>query len=117
MSSPDRPTPKVGRPSPKTDRHPSPPISRPELMSGVKVAQSRDFCPLRIVSGLRNTPSGILAWRIPQQRSLVGYSPWGHTELDTTERLSPTEEYSHVGVSGTKGQCQGFVYDCVCAFA
>ena len=22
------------------------------------------------------------------QRSLVGYSPWGHTELDTTERLS-----------------------------
>ena len=22
------------------------------------------------------------------QRSLVGYSPWGHKELDTTERLS-----------------------------
>ena len=22
------------------------------------------------------------------QRSLVGYSPWGHQELDTTERLS-----------------------------
>ena len=22
------------------------------------------------------------------QRSLVGYSPWGHTELETTERLS-----------------------------
>ena len=22
------------------------------------------------------------------QRSLAGYSPWGHTELDTTERLS-----------------------------
>ena len=23
------------------------------------------------------------------QRSLVGYSPWGHKESDTTERLSP----------------------------
>ena len=23
-----------------------------------------------------------------EQRSLVGYSPWGHKELDTTERLS-----------------------------
>ena len=22
------------------------------------------------------------------QRSLVGYSPWGHKELDTTERLT-----------------------------
>ena len=24
------------------------------------------------------------------QRSLVGYSPWGHKESDTTKRLSPT---------------------------
>jgi len=23
-----------------------------------------------------------------EQRSLVGYSPWGHKELDTTERLN-----------------------------
>ena len=30
--------------------------------------------------------SSILAWRIPQ-RSLVGYSPWGCKESDTTERL------------------------------
>ena len=29
----------------------------------------------------------ILAWRIPWRRSLVGYSPWGHKELDTTEQL------------------------------
>ena len=27
----------------------------------------------------------ILAWKIPWQRSLVGYSPWGCKELDTTE--------------------------------
>ena len=24
------------------------------------------------------------------QMSLVGYSPWGHKELDSTERLTPT---------------------------
>ena len=29
------------------------------------------------------THSSILAWRIP--RSLVGYSAYGHKELDTTE--------------------------------
>ena len=27
----------------------------------------------------------ILAWRIHGQRSLVGYSPWGHKELDRTK--------------------------------
>ena len=31
------------------------------------------------------THSSILTWRIPWQRSLVGYSPWDGTELDTTE--------------------------------
>ena len=30
----------------------------------------------------------ILAWKIPWKRSLVDYSPWGHKELDRTERLS-----------------------------
>ena len=35
------------------------------------------------------THSSILAWRIPQ-RSLVGYSPWGRKELDTTEHTSRT---------------------------
>ena len=32
--------------------------------------------------------SSILAWRSHGQRSLVGYSPWGHKESDTTERLN-----------------------------
>ena len=32
------------------------------------------------------TLSSILAWRIPwTKRSLVGYSPWGYKESDTTE--------------------------------
>ena len=34
------------------------------------------------------THSSILAWRIPQTRSLAGYSSWGHKESDTIERLS-----------------------------
>ena len=33
------------------------------------------------------THSSILAWEIPGQRSLVGYSPRGSKESDTTELL------------------------------
>ena len=32
------------------------------------------------------THSSILAWKTHGQRSLIGYSPWGHKELDTTEQ-------------------------------
>ena len=31
------------------------------------------------------THSSILAWRIPWTEELVGYSPWGGEESDTTE--------------------------------
>ena len=34
------------------------------------------------------THSSILAWRIPWTKEPAGHSPWGHKELDTTERLS-----------------------------
>ena len=33
------------------------------------------------------THSSIVAWRIPWQRCLAGYSPWDQKELDTTEQL------------------------------
>ena len=33
------------------------------------------------------THSSILVWRIPWTEELVGYSGWGHKELDTTEQL------------------------------
>ena len=36
------------------------------------------------------THSNILAWKIPCWRSLIGYSPWGHKESDTTKRLDCT---------------------------
>ena len=35
--------------------------------------------------------SSILAWKFNGQKSLVGYSPWGHKKLDTTERLSTAQ--------------------------
>ena len=42
------------------------------------------------------THSSTLAWRVPWGRNLVGYSPWGHKELDTTERLhSLTHSLTH----------------------
>ena len=34
------------------------------------------------------THSSILAWRIPYIEDLSGYSPWGHKESDTTERMT-----------------------------
>ena len=34
------------------------------------------------------THSSTLAWRIPWKRSLAGYSPQDHKELDLTERLT-----------------------------
>ena len=40
------------------------------------------------------THSSIPAWEIPDQRSLVGYSPGGRKEWDTTEQLST---HAHLG--------------------
>ena len=34
------------------------------------------------------TNSSILAWEIPRTGNLVGYSPWSHKKLDTTEQLT-----------------------------
>ena len=46
------------------------------------------FYPTRVVSEKAlATHSSTLARKLPRRRSLVGYSPWGHEESDTTERL------------------------------
>ena len=53
------------------------------------------------------THSSILAWKIPwTERILVGYSPWGHKESDTTERLHFiwVEDYKNKGESLDVGQ-------------
>ena len=38
------------------------------------------------------THTSILDWRILEQRSLVGYSPWGPEESDMTEQLTLGEK-------------------------
>ena len=43
------------------------------------------------------THSSILAWRILWTEELVGYSPWGRKESDTTEQLHFTFPGSSVG--------------------
>ena len=51
------------------------------------------------------THSVFLPGKSHKQRSLAGYSPWGHKESDTTGQLSththflrvPISKYSHIG--------------------
>ena len=37
--------------------------------------------------------SSILAWKFNGQKSLVGYSPWGHKESDMTEQHTRTHAH------------------------
>ena len=50
---------------------------------------------VRYSGGEGNSDSSILAWRIPWQRSLVGYSPWGRKVSDTTESHTHTHTHTH----------------------
>ena len=55
------------------------------------------------------THSRILAWRIPTDRSLVGYCPWGCKELDTTEQLKVHAfflNFKHWAMGGGGYTCQ-----------
>ena len=50
------------------------------------------------------THSNILAWRIPWTEELGGlYSPWGHKELNTTERLSLSVSFHEGHSISSKG--------------
>ena len=52
------------------------------------------------------THSSTLAWKIPWTRGLVGCSPWGCKELDTTEQLHYHFSLSCIGeVNGNPLQC------------
>ena len=42
--------------------------------------------PEDLLEEVMATHSSMLPWRIPGQRSLVGYSPWGRKESDMTEK-------------------------------
>ena len=55
------------------------------------------------------THSSTLAWRIHGQRSLVGCSPWGLEESDTTEQLHFDFSLSCIG----GGNGNGIQYSCM----
>ena len=42
------------------------------------------------------TCSSIIAWKFHGQRSLVGYSPWGCKESDTTYRLNNNNSNTYI---------------------
>ena len=42
--------------------------------------------------------SSTLAWKIPWTEEPGSYSPWGHKESDTTERLSLSKVSEKVGI-------------------
>ena len=60
-------------------------VKNPPAMQGTWVQSLGQEDPLEKEMA---TYSSIPAWRIPWQRSLWGYSPWGHKESDTTEWLT-----------------------------
>ena len=59
------------------------------------------------------THSSVIAWRIPRQRSLVGYSPCGNKESDMTEQLTLFLDHQCLSVCCVAemvwvlGRCQG----------
>ena len=59
-------------------------VKNPPASSGDKDTGGSPGSEDPLEEGMATHPC-ILAWRIPIDRSLVGYSPWGCKELDTTE--------------------------------
>ena len=54
-----------------------------KILPAVQETQVRSLGQVVPLEKEMATDSIILAWKIPQ-RSLAGYSPWSHKELDTT---------------------------------
>ena len=48
-----------------------------------------------MVTGKWHPTPVLLPGKSHGRKSLVGYSPWGHQELDTTERLHMPAKYNH----------------------
>jgi len=55
------------------------------LVSGVHTAESFSYTYTYNMEKAMAPHSSTLAGKSHGQRSLVGYSPWGHEELDMTE--------------------------------
>jgi len=50
------------------------------------------------------THSSISAWKIPRGEEPVGYSPWGHKELDTAKHMAHTNKLTCFTLE--KGRCR-----------
>ena len=59
-------------------------VKNPPASSGDKDTGGSPGSEDPLEEGMATHPC-ILAWRIPIDRSLVGYSPWSQRESDTTE--------------------------------
>ena len=57
------------------------------FMQDILVMQVRSLGQEDALEEEMETHSSILSWEIYGQRSLVGYSPWGHKDSDTTEHI------------------------------
>ena len=71
----------------------------PDGSDGNPAMQETQVQSLGLEDALRKgmaTHSSILAWRIPwtKERSLEGYSPWGHKESDTAYQLNTHAQWS-----------------------
>ena len=58
----------------------NPPVNARDVRDGVRSLGQED-----LLEESTPTLSSILAWRIHGQRSLAGYSPWGHQESVRTK--------------------------------
>ena len=101
MSLPKLPGKPLPRPwMPRAKRAGAPPA--PDFLCHVDVAHHLEYCPLLETNGpgvgpwvgktpwrrVMQLPPGFLPGESHGPRSLVGYSPWGRKESDTTEGLA-----------------------------
>ena len=65
--------------------------------------------PFLFLCHLGTTPPGFLHREFYEHRGLIGYSPWGHKELDTTEWLSYTHTHTHAHTKGKRKKKQTLI--------
>ena len=109
-----------GLPWPPPGDHPHPGIEpeslrSPELAGAFLTMSTTWEAPMSFCLALTIDPekamaphSSTLAWKIPWTEEPVGYSPWGHEESDTAERL-----HFHFSLSCT-GEGNGNPLQCSC---
>ena len=59
---------------------------------GPPEAQAQPLGQEDALEGRMAKPSSILAWKFYEEKSLMGCSPWGHKQLDTTEHECNTDK-------------------------